>query len=217
MLERWRGRGAGAALGRPAAKHGRCVLVGLMVLLGALGPLPGAAAESAAQDHGRAHQAPPVPLPPVVLGDAEHWRPLGSGALRWLGFAVYRASLWSESGRPPSPDTVFALAIRYDRAISATRLVATSLDEMRRLGTADAARLADWAVSLGAAFPDVSAGDILVGVNRPGQGVDFYHRDALTRHVADPAFAQAFFAIWLDERTREPGLRAQLVGTERGG
>ena len=29
-----------------------------------------------------------------------------------------------------------------------------------------------------------------------------------------PALAQAFFAIWLDERTREPALRARLLGLE---
>lgn len=215
--DRWPGSGVPAAQRRSSAHGRRRVLIGLTVLLVALGVPPGVAAEGLARDDGRGREAHLVPLPPTVIGEGENWRALGSGALRWLGFAVYRASLWSASGRPPSSDEAFALAIRYDRAISAARLVSTSLDEMRRLGTADEAMLADWAANLRSALPDVSAGDTLVGVNRPGQGVDFYHRGVLTERVPDPAFAQAFFAIWLDERTREPGLRAQLVGQEQGG
>jgi hypothetical protein len=30
--------------------------------------------------------------------------------------------------------------------------------------------------------------------------------------VSDTEFARAFFSIWLDERTREPKLRAALLG-----
>jgi hypothetical protein len=30
--------------------------------------------------------------------------------------------------------------------------------------------------------------------------------------LADPQLARAFFAIWLDARTREPQLRARLLG-----
>jgi len=150
------------------------------------------------------------PLPQVVAEDG--WQSLGSGDLRWLGFKVYRASLWSpdvsdwqESGR-------FALVIRYERSIPSARLVQASLDEMRRLDMADEAQLQRWAPILQRAFPDVAAGDRITGVNRPGEGVAFYFGDELTEVVPDPAFAQAFFAIWLDERTREPRLRASLMG-----
>jgi hypothetical protein len=30
--------------------------------------------------------------------------------------------------------------------------------------------------------------------------------------IDDPVFARAFFAIWLDPRTREPQLRNRLLG-----
>lgn len=40
----------------------------------------------------------------------------------------------------------------------------------------------------------------------------FYHQGRLSGKVADPAFARAFFAIWLDARTRVPALRARLLG-----
>jgi hypothetical protein len=34
----------------------------------------------------------------------------------------------------------------------------------------------------------------------------------LSGEVADPAFSRAFFAIWLDSRTRVPALRSRLLG-----
>ena len=59
----------------------------------------------------------------------------------------------------------------------------------------DAIRLADYVVDIG-----------------PGAGVRFYVGNTLQHVVKDDAFAKAFFAIWLDPRTRNPQLRAQLLG-----
>ena len=63
-------------------------------------------------------------------------------------------------------------------------------------------------------FPDVKKGEQLTGVNLPGVGVDFYYNDRFGGRVADPEFAVAFFSIWLDPRTREPGLREALIGQQ---
>jgi hypothetical protein len=62
------------------------------------------------------------------------------------------------------------------------------------------------------AFVDVKAGDTLCGAFLPGQGVRFYANDHLTVQIDDLAFARAFFAIWLDPRTRAPRLRRDLLG-----
>ena len=90
--------------------------------------------------------------------------------------------------------------------------MSTSLDEMRRLGGGDEAVLARWRAELERVFPDVSEGETIVGVSLPGRGAAFYHQGRLLGEVADPAFAQTFFAIWLDRRTRVPALRARLFG-----
>lgn len=161
-----------------------------------------------ASEHANEH----VPLPVAIMQDASDWRSLGSGNLRWLGFSIYRASLWAPGAERVSLETPFALAIRYERSISSQRLVQTSLDEMKRLGSADEPSRAAWQSSLEQAFPSVSAGEVIVGVNQPGEGVSFFHQGRLTAQISDVGFAQAFFAIWLDERTREPGLRASLMG-----
>mgnify|MGYP006206942581 CR=1 FL=1 len=110
-----------------------------------------------------------------------------------------------------------ALSIRYARAISSERLVSVSLDEIRRLGVSDEARLTRWGEALAAALPSVEAGDTLAALHRPGEGARFWHQGEPSGEIRDPDLARAFFAIWLDPRTREPQLRAQLLGLADGG
>ncbi|MBA5638258.1 chalcone isomerase family protein [Duganella sp. LX20W] len=138
---------------------------------------------------------------------------LGEGELRWLGFRIYHATLWSEQ-RPFQPERPFALQLRYYRTISRQRLVQTSLDEMRRLNgdAIDAAALAQWELSLSRAFTDVADGDELIGVYAPGHGMRFYNRQHLLADIADVRLARAFFGIWLDEHTRDQHLRRKLLG-----
>jgi hypothetical protein len=62
-------------------------------------------------------------------------------------------------------------------------------------------------------FPDVEKGRKLAGVNLPGTGARFYFDGQLLGSIDDPAFARAFFAIWLDERTKAPQLRESLLKT----
>ncbi len=139
---------------------------------------------------------------------------LGGGELRWFGLRIYHASLWAEQ-RPFQSQRPFALQLQYHRSISRERLVDTSIDEIRRLSPAapDAATLSRWRASLLRAFTDVQAGDELIGLYRPGQGMRLYNQQQLLAEIDDVALAQAFFAIWLDERTHDQGLRRQLLGT----
>lgn len=139
---------------------------------------------------------------------------LGDGELRWFGLRIYHATLWAEQ-RPFQPQRGFALQLQYHRSISRERLVDTSLDEIRRLSAnpPDAATVNRWRSTLLRAFTDVQAGDELIGLYRPGQGMRLYNQQQLLAEIDDVALAQAFFAIWLDERTHDQGLRRQLLGT----
>ena len=141
---------------------------------------------------------------------AADWRAVGRGELRWFGLAVYEATLWVQGERFDRSQP-FALALTYARAIPRDRLVSTSVSEMKRLGWSDEAQLGRWQDELTRVFPDVREGDTIVGVNVPGRGARFFHQGRATGEVADAEFARAFFAIWLDERTRVPELRAQLL------
>lgn len=144
-------------------------------------------------------------------------RQVGAGELRIFGFSIYSAQFWSGAGGVEAPldmTAPFALELTYRRAISREDLVAASLKEIRRLASAesDPEQLQRWAREMRQAFVDVRAGDRITGVFLPGEGAHFYAGTRLTHVVGDEAFARAFFAIWLDPRTRNPALRAQLLG-----
>jgi len=152
-----------------------------------------------------------MPAARALDGIASDWRMIGQGEMRWFGFQLYDARLWA----PPagwSADGAYALELRYARDIPAQRLVQASIEEMQRLGSADDARLARWKLELERVFPDVRSGDVIHGLHLPQRGAEFYHQGKLTGRIDDVEFARAFFAIWLDPRTREPALRASLLG-----
>jgi hypothetical protein len=157
------------------------------------------------------HVSANTQLPASLLREAPQLRLLGKGEMRWFGLHLYDASLWS-SGETWSPRQTYALAIEYARAIPGKRLVDSSIDEMRRLGIRDEDKLARWADLLARVFPDVKKGDRIVGAHVPGRGVTFFHQGQLTGSIEDTDFADTFFAIWLDPRTREPSLRKALLG-----
>jgi hypothetical protein len=145
--------------------------------------------------------------------DVAHARRIGAGAFCVLGFCLYDAALWATRAGTGF-DAPFALCLTYRRAIRGERLVAAGLDEIGRLAAAplSAATRAAWRDDMARAFGDVAPGDTLCGVYLPDQGARFYANDRLTAEVDDPAFARAFFGIWLDPRTRARALRMQLLG-----
>lgn len=142
---------------------------------------------------------------------------LGSGEMRIFGFAIYDAELWSAATAPADAAAMrapFALQLSYRRSITRDDLVDASLKEIRRLASRapDAAQMRRWQREMQQAFVDVQAGDRITGVFLPGEGARFYVGGELHHVIKDQAFARAFFSIWLDPRTRNPELRAQLLG-----
>ena len=158
-----------------------------------------------------------VVLPPSVAAQHPEFDRVGGGEMRWLGFKLYDAALWASARGEAAMGDAHVLSIRYSRAIGSERLVAVSLDEMRRLGFGDEVRLARWGEALAAALPSVEAGDTLAALHRPGEGAQFWHQGQPSGEIRDPELARAFFAIWLDPRTLEPELRARLLGLADGG
>ncbi len=140
---------------------------------------------------------------------------IGSGDLRWFGLHIYSARLWTES---PTfdPKNSFALELTYQRNITRERFVDTSVDEIKRLygnGISNEI-LQRWRSHMEKAFTDVKSGDQLIGVHLPKIGCRFYSRDKLLAEINDTDFADAFFAIWFDPRSKDSGLRKQLTGAQ---
>jgi hypothetical protein len=131
--------------------------------------------------------------------------------MTWYGLQLYDVALWTQAPAFDR-DQPFALALRYLRGFKGQRIAERSVVEIERLGLGDNAKRARWGEAMKRIFPDVKAGDTLTGVYRPGLGAEFFHGDAPIGVIADPEFGRAFFSIWLDPRTREPKLRARLIG-----
>ncbi|WP_236176150.1 chalcone isomerase family protein [Pseudomonas qingdaonensis] len=144
-------------------------------------------------------------LPDAVL--------VGSAEFRTWGLDIYTARLWAPGARLNESDG-FALEITYRRAVSRERLVEVSLEEIQRLSATPltAGQRDQWQAQMQQAFVDVEAGMRITGVYVPGLGCRFYVGERLQHEVRDQAFARAFFAIWLDPRSRYPDLRRQLLG-----
>ncbi len=137
----------------------------------------------------------------------------GSGTLRFLGLEVYEAQLWVRPGFDAKswPQQPLALELRYARDFSAKAIAARSVEEMQRQQAVSAAQAERWKAQLGAALPDVTAGDRLVGIYTPGQGARFIANGRESGKVADPLFARLFFGIWLSPQSSEPALREALL------
>jgi len=160
-------------------------------------------------------QASNALAPPVELA-RELEKPVltGSGRMRWLGFPVYEASLWTAPLFVPERfgAHVFALEIRYARAISGSALADTSIKHMQALEALPRARQMEWQQALTSALPDVKPGDRLTGMHLPEKGLRLYFNGQLHKTIDDPLLSERFFAIWLSPATQEPRLRAQLLG-----
>lgn len=146
------------------------------------------------------------PLPHLSDFDA-----VGSGTMRFFGLRLYDATLWSPGG-VWSASQPYALELVYARSFDGAAIARRSIEEMRAQRRVPDATLARWEQQMRAIFPDVQAGDRLIGVRQPGQGTVFYQDARRLGQIDDEAFADAFFGIWLHPATRAPALRARLLG-----
>lgn len=138
----------------------------------------------------------------------------GQGHFTWFGMGIYRARLWvgprgySQAAPAAAP---FVLELRYERSLKGGKIADASADEMEKVGAGSALQRAQWKEKMRAIFPDVVDGSRIAGVYLPGAGVHFYLDGQPLAQVDDPAFAAAFFAIWLSPATSAKGLRAELL------
>ena len=153
----------------------------------------------------------PVAPPPIVAREFPTLARAGSARFEKWWMHVYDATLWTAGGKAPGREP-FALELRYAMRFSGRDIAARSVEEIRRQGGHGEARLAAWSRAMERIFPDVRPGDRLVGVAVPGREARFYDGRRLLGTVEDAAFVEAFFAIWLGERTSEPELRGALLG-----
>lgn len=138
----------------------------------------------------------------------------GRANLRYFGFLVYEARLWT----PPGFDAQrydahpFALELEYARKLDGSAIAERSIAEMKRVGDFSEAQSKAWLALMMQAFPNVGAQDRLTGLHDGKGGVRFFFNGKQTAAINDKDYARLFFGIWLSTKTTAPGLRAELIG-----
>lgn len=161
---------------------------------------------------GSAAAARSLPVPVIEQGYA--LRPVGAGELRWLGFPIYEASLWTSTGRYEgfAPGNTVALSLWYQRSFSRAELVRITEQAWKKLGEPAPEQRERWLAELRRTWADVAPGQNVTTVVTAGGPTRFYDQRGRFAQVDDPAFGPAFLAIWLDPRSVVDGLRRQLLG-----
>ena len=141
-------------------------------------------------------------------------RLVGEARFRLFFFDIYHAELLAPDGRYDGA-APYALRLSYMRDVSSKTIVETSIDEMRRQGSAGDTKLAEWADWIRQHFPDMQKGDEAMMVALTNGGMALYHNQLKLGQTVDPAFTEAFFAIWLSDNALKPDLSRQLRGLRR--
>jgi hypothetical protein len=153
-------------------------------------------------------------LPAALVSELPGLRSLGTARLRFWGLDVYDARLWvgADFKAESYAQSPFALELNYARSLSGKLIAERSLQEMQRQGAIAPEAATTWLAAMVGAFPDVKAGDRIVGVHVPGNGARFWHNGQPRPGLNDAEFSRRFFGIWLSEATSEPKLRKELLG-----
>ena len=165
-------------------------------------------ASPAAADHARV-DAPP--LPPAVAEQAKGLRPQGGGEMRFLGMSIYDGWYWSHA-HDWSLGAPFLLDLHYRRSLRGSMIADRSVSEIERLDVASRVELERWGEQMRRIFPDVADGDRITGLFVPPGIVRYFFNGMPIGEIADPAFARAFFGIWLDPKTSRADFRKKLLG-----
>jgi hypothetical protein len=138
-------------------------------------------------------------------------RVIGSGVFTYFGMKIYTADLYA-GAHGFKWEAPFALDLRYVRKLKGSSIAEASAEQMEKIGAGTPAQRQQWLQQMTALFPDVAEGSHITGVSMPGAGARFYRDGVAIGAIDDPAFARAFFAIWLDPATTAPALRRALLG-----
>jgi hypothetical protein len=149
-------------------------------------------------------------VPDYVAKQVPEAQVVGNAMFTYLFWDVYDATLYAPQGKW-QPDAPFALKLAYQRELDGKKIAQRSVDEMRKQGISDEAMLSEWRDKMVALFPDVEDGDVITGVATTNRASEFYINGELVGKIEDENFTQAFFDIWLSEKTSEPKLRKALL------
>ena len=136
---------------------------------------------------------------------------IGEARFSLLGFSLFDAALYSESGRFAWTDE-FALALTYQRTARSEVLLNRTIRGMKERGAGDDAKLAPLRARLATCFSDVQRGDRFTAISTGPDSARLYLNGTERCSVKWPGFRRDFFGIWLDAKGGQAKLSAQLRG-----
>ena len=134
---------------------------------------------------------------------------VGHAELRVFFMKVYRAELYSVTGRYEKLQGPLMLRLTYRRDISSTRLVK---ETRKQIGDLPDEQLDRWMTHLANMWPNLAEGDELTFYMDPEDRGHFHHNGQYIGSVEDPVFAKAFLNIWLADDSAYPKLTRKLRG-----
>tara|TARA_R110001583_G_scaffold191_5_gene1831 strand:+ start:628 stop:1188 length:561 start_codon:yes stop_codon:yes gene_type:complete len=138
---------------------------------------------------------------------------LGKATFSVLFWDLYKSELLTSSGTYPmqSKNEKLIYKIQYLKAVSAKDLVEYTVEQWQHLEIKPHKYQA-FIPKISDIWPDLKVGDSLALV-MSHQKSAFYFNDNLVGSIEDPMFGPLFIDIWLSEKTSEPKLRQQLLGS----
>lgn len=140
----------------------------------------------------------------AVLPDAEL---RGAATFRFVGFPLYKARLFTQSGAPLDWNKDFALELQYMRNLTEYDLVESTMREFARLGSNVPVRQ-----QLQTCFDDVRKGDRYTAISQGQNKVAFWLNGKRTCTLSHPKIKSRFMGIFLGDNTRSKSFTRKLKG-----
>ena len=150
---------------------------------------------------------PTLPLASTVKSILPESQLRGTATLRFAGFPLYEARLFTRSGAPLDWSDDFALELTYLRNLTEYELVKGTLREFERTGGALPLRR-----QLARCDNDVSKGDRYVAVSQGPDKVGFWLNGTNTCTLSHPQIKTRFMEIFLGDNTRSRSFTRRLRG-----
>ncbi|WP_455223030.1 chalcone isomerase family protein [Kaarinaea lacus] len=158
------------------------------------------------------------PLTTVSFNKQSGLQQVGTGTIRWFGFTIYDASLWTANGSfiNLKDSLPVALHIIYRKNIKSTALAERTAEEWEQLNIYSPSERKQWKQQLATIWPTVKPGDSITTLVTYDKRTHFYYNNELIYSIDDPEFGIALLSIWLHPNTSQPELRSKLIGQREG-
>lgn len=147
----------------------------------------------------------------VITSAVPQAAPRGEVTMRWYGFRLYDATLFTPSGARFDWDKPVALRLIYARSIPKDAFLTATLAELERIEgpRADHSQIANKLVPC---FRDAGSGDHFIAESETPNQVSLWFNGTKTCDLRHSQIRERFLGIWLSDRSRSVKLSKRLRG-----